>query len=153
MKFDSFSEAFRYAVDQTGVDHVDFYSKIPMDKGQWSKVYNGETKNPLASTRKKLTDVVGVQIRKVDDSWMLEKQNQAQKSPDEQGQVKEPTTTHEFSEQEKRVSELVRKLDSDSTAPPSPDDVVRILEVAESLIRSAKELLKSSRDPSSGSDD
>lgn len=125
---------------------------IDKDEAQVSHWIN-DVHTPYKRTINKICEVLGVSIQKVDDYWELINDTYEQDEPAGKGQVKEPITPFDFSEREKRVSELVRKLDSDSTAPPSPDDVVRILEVAESLIRSAKELLKSSRDPSSGSDD
>lgn len=76
-KFDTFSEAFRHVVDNSGLNHVDIYSSIRMDsgnhmdKGYFSKVYNGEIKNPRQKVRKKLTDVVGVDIKKTDDGWII----------------------------------------------------------------------------------
>lgn len=45
-EFESFSEAFRHIPDKKGVDHVDVYTRVPMDKGQFSKVYSGKIKSP-----------------------------------------------------------------------------------------------------------
>jgi len=70
-KFDSFSKAFREGIDITGVKHVDVYTKIGMDKGQFSNIYNGDVLNPRGSTRKKLTEFVDFDIKKAGDKWEL----------------------------------------------------------------------------------
>lgn len=76
VEFDNFSEAFRYAVDELlqekGLKHENLYNEIDMDKSQWSKLYNGESKNPRPSTIAKLSKVVGVKFHKTkNDNWKI----------------------------------------------------------------------------------
>ena len=75
-RFKTFSKAFQFAIDNTGLNHSEIYSKIGMDKSHWSKIYNGEIDLPQRSTRNKLFNVVGVVIKKDNDGWFLANKNQ-----------------------------------------------------------------------------
>jgi hypothetical protein len=78
IKFADFSDAFHYAVDLTGDNHVDLYTKIGMDKSQWSKIYNGEIKKPQRTTRNKLNEVVGNTIKQIQGGWSVIQPESAQ---------------------------------------------------------------------------
>lgn len=70
--YTTFSKAFKKAVDKTGLDHVDIYSKLGMDKSQFSKIYNGEIEKPQSRTREKLCKVVGVDIINNGNGWIIQ---------------------------------------------------------------------------------
>lgn len=98
-EFDTFSEAFRYGVDKSGLKHRAIYEKIPMDAGQFSNIYNGDVKNPQGSTRNKLLNVVDFEIHKESGKWVYTPPNHSheetrydsQFAPEDRGIVEEPS--------------------------------------------------------------
>ena len=70
-EFNYFSEAFKHLVDLAGTNHVEIYSRIGMDKGQFSNIYNGVVKNPHASTRKKLLEFFDTTVTRVGHRWII----------------------------------------------------------------------------------
>lgn len=126
--FNSFSEAFRYAVDSTGLNHVEFYEKINMDKSQWSKVYNGDIENPQRKTRNKLSEVVGVEIRKNSDGWYVEDPSRSQ-----------------FDQLNEEIIDYDSKVSDHIKLELLLDDPLKTIEYAEGLIRIARLKLENSR--------
>lgn len=107
-----------------------------MDKGQWSKIYNGETKNPQNPTRKMLTEVVGVDIRKrADGKWeLLESAN------------KKENTTHKTSlVNEDQVRFRLDDVDENIDEEPSLDDLPRLVRLRDKLDEKIRKLIDKKR--------
>lgn len=135
-KFDTFSEAFKYAVDKTGENHDTFYKKIPMDKGQWSKIYNGKTQKPRAKTRDRLTEVVGVEIvERADGSWELL-----------QPEYKNENTIHDqnyVSEEEVRFR--LNDVDEETIEEKDVDDLPQLVRLRDIIDRKIQKLIDRNR--------
>lgn len=130
-EFDSFSDAFRYAIDKEGLKPVDIYTLIGMDAGYFSNIYTGEIKNPQSSTRNKLLSVVDFDISIEKGKWVIEYPDHSQDS------------ASSFEENLKnRSDKLSQKARSGKVQRPNENDLVRQLEAAESLIRLAIDNLK-----------
>ena len=107
-----------------------------MDKGYWSKIYNGKIKNPQPSTRTKLTEVVGVKIsERADGSWeIVESDNKRENTIHKDNYVNEEAVRFRLS-----------GVDEEIIEEPSLDDLPQLVRLRDIIDEKIQKLIGKNR--------